>query len=142
RCPRSRAGDCCTGPTPRCTTPRAAAGPAGAPRSDRRAAVEAATRFASVTAVARERGRSPALDELGRRRVVVFLVVAVLAAVGVVLLYVFAVRTHTGRTIDAVAYEGRHAVRPRTTKATNDLLRTITTSSLAFLGSALFLVAL
>jgi membrane-associated phospholipid phosphatase len=95
-----------------------------------------------VTGVARERGRSPALDELGRRRVVAFLVIAVLAAVGVILLYVFTVRTHTGRTIDAVAYEGRHAVRPRATKATNDLLRTITTGSLAFLGGALFLVAL
>lgn len=95
-----------------------------------------------MTAVARERGRSPALDELGRRRVVAFLVVAVLAAAGVVLLYLFAVRTHTGRTIDAVAYEGRHVVRPRTTEATNDLLRTITAGSLAFLGTALFLVAL
>jgi membrane-associated phospholipid phosphatase len=81
-------------------------------------------------------------DALARRRVRTMAVVAVLAAIGVLVLYVLAVRTGLGRELDELAYEGRSVVRPRATRATERLLRSISRSSLAFLGSALFLVAL
>jgi membrane-associated phospholipid phosphatase len=68
--------------------------------------------------------------------------VAALAALGVLVVYVLAIRTGVGRELDELAYEGRSVVRPRATAATDRLLRTISNTSLAFVGSALVVIAL
>jgi membrane-associated phospholipid phosphatase len=81
-------------------------------------------------------------DAMARRRIAAMAVVTVLATIGVFALYAFFIRTSLGREIDQLAYEGRSVVRPRATKAAEDLLRSITNSSLAFLGSALVVIAL
>lgn len=81
-------------------------------------------------------------DATARRRVRTMTVVTLLASIGVFVLYVFFIRTSIGREIDELAYEGRSVVRPRATRAAEDLLRSITNSSLAFLGSVLVVIAL
>ena len=70
------------------------------------------------------------------------LLTAALSAVAVVVLYLFFVRTRIGQELDDGAFEGRNAVRPAATRATDRLLDSITRSSLAVLGGALVLVAL
>jgi hypothetical protein len=81
-------------------------------------------------------------DAPARRRVHTMVLVAVLAAVGVLVVYWLFVRTELGRQIDELAYEGRDVVRPRATQASERLLRSVSRSSLAFFGAALVVIAL
>jgi membrane-associated phospholipid phosphatase len=81
-------------------------------------------------------------DGKARRRARTMALVAVLAAIGVLVAYVFFIRTDFGRELDELAYEGRSVVRPRATRATDRLLRTISNTSLAFVGCAYMVIAL
>lgn len=67
--------------------------------------------------------------------------VAVLSFAGVVLVYVFAVRTAVGQELDDLAFEGRRVVDPQVTRATNDLLHSVTRSTLVGLTGAIVLFA-
>lgn len=81
-------------------------------------------------------------DEVARRKVQLLVVVAILCVIAIAVVYGVAVHTHRGRVIDEVAYEGRTVARPAATQALERLLRTISRTSLAFLGGALVLTAL
>jgi membrane-associated phospholipid phosphatase len=67
---------------------------------------------------------------------------ALVAVVTLVLVYLCFVRTRIGQELDDGAFEGRNAVRPRATHATDRLLGSITRSSLVLLGGGLVLIAL
>ena len=81
------------------------------------------------------------LDDVTRRKVTVFVVIAVLCVVAIALLYGIGVHTHWGRDLDEVAYEGRSVAKPAATQASERLLRTISRTSLALLGGAVVLTA-
>lgn len=68
--------------------------------------------------------------------------IAACSAVGLLLLYLVAVRTHLGQEFDDLAFEGRAVVDPGVTRATNELLHSITRSSLVLLTAAVVLFAL
>ncbi len=67
---------------------------------------------------------------------------ALLCAVALVALYVLAVQTAWGQRLDGAALSGRIFGRPRVREVTYGVLRTISMSSLAFLGGAVVVIAL
>jgi membrane-associated phospholipid phosphatase len=75
-----------------------------------------------------------------RRQLLAFIVVA--SAIALVVLYLVAVRTRFGQEFDDVAYDGRKIVDPQVTRATNDLLHSVTRSSLFLLTGAVVAFAL
>jgi len=78
-----------------------------------------------------------------RRRAVTRLgIAAIVSAVLLVALAAFFVGTRTGQRIDNAALRGRVVEHPRVAARSNDLLRTISVGSLAFLGASIMTVAL
>jgi membrane-associated phospholipid phosphatase len=69
-------------------------------------------------------------------------VVAIASALGLIALYLVAVRTRFGQEFDDVAFDGRRVVDPEVTRATNDLLHSVTRSSLVLLTGAIVLFAI
>lgn len=81
----------------------------------------------------------PAGDDPRVRR---FLAASVGAAALVVLVYLVFVRTGWGQHFDDIAFDGREVEDPEVTRATNDLLHSVTRSSLVLLTGAIVVFAL
>lgn len=85
---------------------------------------------------------SPFAADLRRRRIRQFWWITFAAAVGFALVYLLAVRTEVGQRFDDLAFEGRAVEDPEVTRVTNELLHTVTKSTLALLTLALILFGL
>ena len=68
-------------------------------------------------------------------------VTAVAAAVGVLVVYLLAVRTESGQRLDDLAFDGRRVQDPDATRVANDVLHSVTRSSLFLLTAGLMLLA-
>lgn len=80
--------------------------------------------------------------DLRRRRIRQFWWIGLAAAVGVALVYLIAVRTEVGQRFDDLAFEGRAVADPEVTRVANELLHTVTKSTLALLTLALLIFGL
>lgn len=85
---------------------------------------------------------TPASPTLADRRARQLAVVAAVSAAALAALYVVAVRTRWGQELDDIAFAGRAVEDPETTRELNDVLHSVTRSSLVALTMALVLVAL
>jgi membrane-associated phospholipid phosphatase len=83
----------------------------------------------------------PLADPALVRRRQVLAVTAAVAAVMVAVLYVVFVRTRWGQEVDDLAFEGRAAVKPASTRRTDRLLGTVTVESLFVFGGLIVLTA-
>ncbi|NOX28552.1 MAG: phosphatase PAP2 family protein [Actinobacteria bacterium] len=77
-----------------------------------------------------------------RQKVRTFVVISVCSVVALILLYVIAVRTSFGQKFDDIAFEGRAVEGTEVTKGLNDLLHSVTRSTLLLLTAALVVFAL
>ena len=71
-----------------------------------------------------------------------FLLTAAVSAIGVIALYLLAVRTTVGQRFDDIAFAGRAVEDPELTRLTNEVLHSVTRFSLAVLTAALVVLAL
>jgi membrane-associated phospholipid phosphatase len=85
---------------------------------------------------------TPASGELAERRSHQFALVSVVAVVVLILLYVLAVRTRIGQEFDDIAFAGRSVEDPQVTRELNELLLSVTRSTLVLLTAALVVFAL
>ena len=76
------------------------------------------------------------------RRVRSFVVVAVVAAVLLAVTYLVFVRTSWGQRFDDIAFDARGVEDPEVTKTTNELLHSVTSSTLVILTAAIMVFAL
>lgn len=81
-------------------------------------------------------------DAVVDRRMRLLVLVVPVAAALLVLTYLVFVRTEWGQRFDDVAFEGRSVEDPSVTKATNDLLHSVTRSTLVLLTGAIVVFAL
>lgn len=84
----------------------------------------------------------PELDDTAYRRAIRrALIIAGVAALAVALFYIVFVRTKWGQEIDDLAFEGRHAAKPESTRRLHRMLNVVSVSSLFLLGGAIVLIA-
>ena len=69
-------------------------------------------------------------------------IIAALAALAVAVVYVVFVRTRWGQEIDDIAFEGRRAAKPESTRRLHRMLNVVSVSSLFLLGGAIVMIAL